>query len=88
MRVRIAGQYWQLKFVRSIKNGGAACDGICDPDKKEIRVDRSLKGKDLADTIIHEVFHACGWHLHEDFVEQTASDVAEILYHPTVRGKL
>ena len=59
----------------------AVCEHPGTPDK-EIRVDISYaKGsdKDLIDAVIHECLHASGWHLSEDYVEQFATDAAEIL---------
>jgi len=87
IRLTIAGQRWTLKLVRSITHDGVACDGLCNYEKREIRVRRDLEGQELIDTVTHEVMHAAGWNLHETFVAQTATDIAAALYHPDLREK-
>lgn len=74
--------------MRSITHEGVACDGLCDFEKREIRVLASLEGQELVDTVTHEVMHAAGWNLHESFVGQTATDIAAALYHDKVRGRI
>lgn len=88
IRLTIAGKRWTVKFVRKIMRDGVECDGLCDYAKNEIRIRSGLRGQELADTLAHEVMHGAGWHLHEDFVEQTASDIAAALYHTGIRSKL
>ena len=88
VRTVIAGKTWTLRFVRSITHDGVKCDGLCDFEKREIRVLSSLNGQELVDTVIHEIMHAAGWNLHEEFVAQTAEDIAGALYHPEVRGRI
>lgn len=88
IRLTIAGKRWTIRFVRKIMSGGVECDGLCVYEKSEIRIRSGLKGQELADTLAHEVIHACGWHLHEDFVEQTAEAIADALYHAGIRSKL
>jgi len=87
MRVRIMGQYWNLRFVRSIKRNGDECYGWCDKAKREILIEKALTGQQLTDTIVHELFHAAGWNLDEAFVTQAATDIAAVLHHKTVHGK-
>lgn len=88
IRLTIAGKRWTIKFVRKIMNGGVECDGLCVYGKCEIRIRSGLSGQDLADTLAHEVMHAAGWNLHEEFVDQTATDIAAALYHPDIRGRI
>lgn len=78
MRVRIAGQYYDLDF--------ADIDdlGLCDHPKalgKRIRI-RHKHGSDLdeLDTTIHECLHASAWWLDEEYVSQFAEDIARILW--------
>lgn len=87
IRLTIAGKRWTLKYVRTIVRDGVECDGLCDYGKSEIRIRSGLRGQEFTDTLAHEVIHACGWHLHEDFVEQTAEAIAAALYHEGIRGR-
>ena len=58
--------------------------GKCDPPdqpNKGIRVLATLKGEKELDTIIHEALHAAAWTvLDEGFVDQTAEDLARLLW--------
>ncbi len=91
MRVSILGKFWRLLFT---KDGlGSKNWGLCDPPTlrdKAIRVDPDLKGQKRMEIIIHEVTHASGFHLSEEYVEEFARDLARILtkagYHEIVRG--
>jgi len=77
MRLTILGRRWWLRFVRLYTNRGE-CDP---PDKqgKEIRVCTSLKGEERLEVITHEMLHAAGWHIDEQFVTQFAADLARNL---------
>lgn len=56
------------------------CDPPCAKDKT-IQVLASLKNEDELDTVIHEVLHASAWDvLGESFVNDTASDLARLLW--------
>lgn len=81
-RVKLGGRYWRL---RSVDHKTLPCnyDGICDHSeakKKTIRIANNLAGRDLLDTLIHEMLHACLPHLNEEAVETTATDIARILH--------
>lgn len=88
IRLTIAGKRWTIRFVRKIMSGGVECDGLCVYEKSEIRIRSGLEGQDLVDTVLHEVMHAAGIILHEDFVTQTAADMASALYHKGIRGRI
>ena len=87
-RVKINEQRWTVKFVRRIQVDGEPCYGVCDVAKREIRLERGLTGQQLLDTVIHEIMHAAGWNLDEQFIEQTATDIATALTHPRVMERL
>lgn len=77
MLVEINGRRYDLRFVPRLKNYGD-----CDPPtvkKKQIRVRQSLRGRLRLDTIIHELLHAALWEVREEWVDQTATDIARIL---------
>lgn len=51
--------------------------GLCNVETKQILIDKSLKGDQYTETILHELFHAV---FHECSIYQTVSnDVEEIL---------
>jgi hypothetical protein len=82
MRVYIRGKSWDLQFVPRLKLDGLAVDGTCDPPgtpNKRIRIRKGLKGRDLIETIIHEVLHAGCWDLDEMAVREMSADAARIL---------
>lgn len=79
MRVTILGKRWLLKRVVTLGDA----DGSCDPPdqkNKAIKILNSLRGKDELETYIHESLHAAGWHLSEEYVEQYANDLANLLW--------
>lgn len=86
MRFILNGKRWN--FTRKSDLGRAPNGdkywGRCDPPdarNKSVQVLASLKGEDELDTIIHEVIHAAAWPvLDEDFVNDTASDLARLLW--------
>lgn len=56
--------------------------GECDaPDtpNKEIRISSKLRGEERLNVLIHEMVHAAGWHLDEEFVDQFGTDAARVL---------
>jgi len=85
-RCVVGGKHWnyvEKPIYEKTAEGHVIC-GRCDPpDKpnKTITINSRLRGEELLDTIIHEVLHAASWDvLDEGFVEQTATDLARILW--------
>ena len=80
MRIQVQGKYWNLKFVRinSEKQIGH-CDSPELPNRT-IKIDNRLKGEEKLEVIVHELLHAAGWHIDEEFVEQFGIDVARVLW--------
>jgi hypothetical protein len=79
MRIKILGKYWNLKRGHP----GPQNNGLCDhPDtqNKTITVQKSLKDKDELRIILHELFHAMNWAASEEYVDETSTDVANILW--------
>ena len=72
--ITIHGEQWKLILCRSITHRGVKCDGLCIYTKREIRVDRNLKGRELVETVLHEMHHAAGWHVSEEAVAQLAKE--------------
>jgi len=83
MRVRILGKHWHLRFAPNLANRGD-CDP---PDRpgKEIRISSTLRGEERLEVLLHEMLHAAGWHIDEEFVEQFAGDAARVLWRLNYR---
>ena len=90
MRIRILGKTWNFRF-------GTVAEmprdfGACDPPHtrgKEITVREDIRGRLLADTVIHESLHAGAWHqLDEEFIERLATDVSKLLWRPEILRRL
>jgi len=76
MRCRLRGKYYTLKFARLNR----PLMGLCNWDERTITIANRLSGELELDTIIHELLHACQPDLAEDTVEQTATDMARVLF--------
>ena len=80
MKVKVNGKVWHLEFTYALPKDA---DGICDaPDEpsKRIRIRKSLTGEAELDTVIHELMHAAHWQLSEEAVNDTARDIARVLW--------
>jgi hypothetical protein len=78
MRVNILGKVWNLRFAPNMANRGD-----CDPPTtrgKEIRILSSLRGEERLEILLHELIHAGGWHIDEEFVAGFARDAARALW--------
>ena len=86
MRVRILGQYYELKFFPYLgQKNGNRYHGFCDNPKrpnKEIKLLSGERGKELLDSAIHEFTHASKWGMSEEFVTEYANDLTEFLLTP------
>lgn len=95
MRIRILGRTWNVGFVVDRVLDGDKWADVDQPNVagKSIRLHDGLRGKMLADAVIHESLHAgtlIGKYeiLGEQFVEQMATDIARALYHPEILARL
>lgn len=89
MRIKVMGRWWNLFFTRAMQGAKLAAKreeviyGECDPPgipNKEIRVRTKLGGEEELETVIHELVHAAGWHIDEEFVERFGIDAARVLW--------
>ncbi len=83
MRVKLLGKYWTIRFVPFLGPN----DGDCDHPEtagKTIRLKASLRGSELLETTIHEIWHAVDPHKSEEFVTEAAADMARILRSKTL----
>jgi hypothetical protein len=85
MRLTILGKRWNLRFARNLKNRGD-CDPPAAPGK-EIRVGSSLRDEERLEVVLHEMLHAAGWHIAEEFVDQFACDAARALWRLGYRDR-
>lgn len=79
--VTILGRTWRLIHPNRI--GKENHRGLCDsPNRKhpKIRVKKCLRGEERLEIYLHEMLHAAGWHIDEDFVTNFAADVARELW--------
>jgi hypothetical protein len=85
MRITILGKRWALKFVPNLGEDRGNIDG---PHKthKAIRIWQGLKDQERLEVLIHEMMHAAGWHLEEEYVEEFADDLSRILWRLGYRG--
>jgi hypothetical protein len=81
LRVRIRDRVWRVRFMpaRHMGNDWGRC---YHPSRRNplIEVRRSLRGRNLIDTIIHELLHAQHPEMTEEAVDTTACMVARALY--------
>jgi hypothetical protein len=78
MRVKILNKLWNLRFAPNLANRGD-CDPPTAPGK-EIRISSRLRGEESLEVVLHELVHAAGWHIAEEFVGQFAHDAARALW--------
>jgi len=80
MRVRLRGRHWQLVRVKNLEARG----DIDSPNIKDKRIRVNIKIKDdteeLLEVVIHECLHGLVWDLSEETVQESAVDLAKILY--------
>jgi hypothetical protein len=82
MLATILGKRWKWERVRGLKHDGKRVDGLCDaPTKpgKAIQIDASLSGERELAVSLHEMAHAAGWHIDEEFVDRFSEDAARVL---------
>lgn len=63
-------------------------DGMCFADGRDcLVVGRDLKIRVGLETLLHEMLHACDWSASEDKVDQSARDMARLLWNLGYRIK-
>ena len=79
MKINIRGKSWDLRFVRTPND----VDGLCDPPDtpaKKIRISHRLKGEEQLDVTLHELLHSAMWDTDEVAINDTARDIARVLW--------
>jgi len=82
------GQKWEIRFCKKIMHEGREVAGLCEINNKIIRIWTGLSGKQLAQTILHEIGHASDWHKDEPYVDDQADAMVKILFHKAIQGML
>jgi hypothetical protein len=62
-------------------------DGIWLPDRKQISVRASLKGRAMLETLVHELMHAELGDLSEARVARTARSIARLIWTVYLNGR-
>lgn len=88
-RVKIGSRYWTLVSAKNSSMDGS--DGWAEHDpktpKKHIWINQVTQGRDLLDTIIHEVTHCFSPHWSEEAVLQFGTELATILWELGYRSE-
>lgn len=78
MRILLRGKSWKLSFA-PLKQ----LDGFCDDPttrRKRIQVSSALTEPRTLEVLIHEMLHACSWDTAEEAVDESARDIAAVLW--------
>lgn len=78
MEIELLGKRWRL--ADHSRPGCRGSARIATVRNKEIRVDSQLRGEERLEVLIHEMVHAAGWHIDEQFVERFAEGVSRALW--------
>lgn len=73
--VTVLGKRWKLQQTNQIPKKRMA---DCDPPwktGKTIRIRRDLEPRMVFRCLVHEMIHASGWHIDEEYVERLAEDI-------------
>ena len=77
--VRFNGKSWKVTYTRR-RDMPKNVWGTCHDKKSLIRVRTDLSTRNFLDTYIHEMLHAANFQcFSEEFVEQTAGEIAKAL---------
>jgi len=62
----------------------AGCDGICDDNEiaGAITIRKTLRGREYAETVLHEVLHALLPMASEEFVSESGKQLSQVIYTP------
>ena len=77
-KATFGGIEYEIVYLEDFKD-----DGECDDPRAfgpQIRIDKSLEGKELLEAYLHESGHACDFAAEEWRINGTAEDQAEFLW--------
>ena len=78
MRIKVGNKYWNLVFIELDENTGGECDSP-DTKGKEISISTDLQREEELEVVIHELLHASDWSKDEEWVEEIAQDISNVL---------
>lgn len=84
--ITIGGKEYRLRFRRTMftRNGVlSGYRGRCTPPaetNRTITIHSGLRGVELLETILHELWHGADWQRDEEFVDSSSSEMAKILW--------
>ena len=78
MRIKVGNKYWNLVFIELDENTGGECESP-DTKGKEIRISTDLQREEELEVVIHELLHASDWSKDEEWVEEIAQDISNVL---------
>lgn len=78
MIVSLLGKRWRIRRTW-LKDHFGDCSAP-HTKNKEIRVHSQLKGQKELEVYLHEMLHACNWHLDEEWIEAAGHDLARALW--------
>ena len=78
MRIKVGNKYWSLVFTELDENTGGECDSP-DTKGKQIRISTDLQREEELEVVIHELLHASDWSKDEEWVEEIAQDISNVL---------
>ena len=87
MRVELRGKRWRLEVLDYLHDGSCGSMDPAGVPRKRILISRSQDPIDILDTVIHECLHASVPDLAESTVEESATDIARVLYRMGYRLK-
>jgi len=78
MVITVLGRRWKFEwFKRYTIKGDIVIVGDCsspNEKNKRLRLAKGLKGSALAEELLHEMLHAAGWHVTEEYIKEFSSD--------------
>lgn len=78
-RIKIAGKHWTLTSA-SIPGYDGLAENNPSTKNKHIWINKATKGRDLLDTLVHELLHCAEPKWSEEAVTQTATEIAKVLW--------
>ncbi len=82
----LAEKRYRLCFVNLRGKTKGYCDPPSKPNRRMLIKERKQPSRRVLDDIIHECLHACAWDMSEEWVYQTANDLARVLWDQGFRN--
>lgn len=76
---KLKGKRWRVLYEVNPVEDEVDCDGLCDTDKREIILRKSLKGKYKQSVFLHELTHAMLFEAHINAGVPFSEGVEEVI---------